>query len=63
MINAYWEDLNFQVQEGEAGDWLRVTDSSMPSPFDVLEMGKAKALGSLNYVVKARSVVVLLKRV
>jgi isoamylase len=61
MINAYWEDLNFQIQEGEVGDWMRVADTSMPSPFDLLEIGKEKALRSLNYVVKARSIVVLLQ--
>jgi len=33
----------------------------MPSPFDLLESGKEEALGSLNYKVKPRSVVVLLK--
>jgi hypothetical protein len=33
----------------------------MPSPFDLLEIGKEKPLRSLNYGVKARSIVVLLK--
>ncbi len=61
MINAYWEDLNFQIQEGNAGQWMRLVDTSMPSPFDLLEIGKEKALESLNYEVKARSVVVLLQ--
>ena len=62
MINAYWEDLNFQIEEGEVEDWLRVADTSMPSPFDLLESGKEKTLESLNYEVKARSIVVLLRR-
>jgi isoamylase len=62
MINTYWEDLNFQIQEGEVSGWIRVADTSMPSPLDLLESGKEEALGSLNYKVKARSVVVLLKR-
>jgi isoamylase len=61
MINAYWEDLNFQIQEGNASQWMRAVDTSMPSPFDLLEIGKEKALESLNYEVKARSVVVLLR--
>ena len=61
MINAYWEELNFQIQEGNAGQWMRLVDTSMPSPFDLLEIGKEKALESLNYEVKARSVVVLLQ--
>ena len=62
MINAYWEDLNFQIEEGEMEDWLRVADTSMPSPFDLIESGKEKTLESLNYEVKARSIVVLLRR-
>jgi isoamylase len=62
MINAYWEVLNFQIQEGELGDWLRVVDTSLPSPLDLLEIGKEKSLESLNYQVKDRSVVVLLRK-
>jgi isoamylase len=61
MINAYWENLSFQIQEGGVKDWMRVADTSMPSPFDLLEIGKEKPLRSLNYGVKARSIVVLLK--
>jgi glycogen operon protein len=60
MINAYWEDLTFRIQEGDVGDWMRVADTSMPSPSDLFESGKEKAISSLNYEVKARSVVVLL---
>ena len=33
MINAYWENLNFQVQEGKAGDWLCVVDTRYGEPF------------------------------
>jgi len=61
MINAYWEDLDFQIQEGEVSGWMRVADTSMSSPFDLPEGGKEEALGSLNYKVKTRSIVVLLK--
>jgi isoamylase len=63
MINAYWEDLNFQIQEGEVNIWMRVADTSMPSPLDLLESGKEEALESMSYTVKARSIVVLLKSV
>jgi isoamylase len=61
MINSYWEDLNFRINEGEKGDWLCVADTAMTSPLDFLEPGEEKALSSLNYEVKARSVVVLLR--
>lgn len=61
MINAYWEDLNFRIREGEARDWLRFVDTSLSSPFDLLEAAKEEALASLSYEVKSRSVVVLLR--
>jgi len=61
MINAFWEDLTFVVQEGQAKEWLRVVDTSLPSPSVFLEPGAAKALTSLSYRVKARSIVVLVK--
>ena len=60
MINAFWENLNFLIQEEEVNGWMRVADTGMPSPFDLLDSGKDEALGSLNYKVKARSVVFLL---
>jgi glycogen operon protein len=60
MINAYWEDLNFKIHDGQAGDWLCVADTGMPSPSDFFEVGKEKALTSLSYEVNSRSVVVLL---
>jgi isoamylase len=61
MINAYWENLNFQIQEGNPGDWACVADTAMPSPMDFFEPGEEKTLASVNYEVKARSVVVLLR--
>lgn len=61
MINAYWQDLNFKIQEGKAGDWNCVADTAMSSPSDFFEVGEQKALTSLSYEVKARSVVVLLR--
>ncbi len=62
MINAYWEDLIFNIQEGKAGDWQCVADTGMPSPSDFFEAGQERTLTSLTYEVKARSVVVLLRR-
>jgi glycogen operon protein len=60
MINAYWKDLNFHIQEGEARAWMRIADTSKPSPLDLLEIGSEKPLASLDYKVEARSLVVLL---
>lgn len=61
MINAYWEPLNFAIQEGVAKEWQRVVDTSRLSPFDLLEVGSEETLASLHYKVEARSVVVLLR--
>ena len=61
IINAYWQDLNFKIQEGKAGDWQCVADTGMPSPSDFFEVGQEKSVTSLSYEVKARSVVVLLR--
>lgn len=62
MINAYWEDLFFTVQEGAAQDWWRVIDTGLPSPEDFREPGQERLLRSFAYQVKARSIVVLLRQ-
>jgi glycogen operon protein len=59
MINAYWEDLTFTIQEGEGGEWQRVIDTSQDSPDDVCEPGAEVRLTSQSYIVKARAAVVL----
>ncbi|HZY60314.1 MAG TPA: isoamylase [Candidatus Binataceae bacterium] len=61
MVNAYWENLDFTVQEGQAGEWKRVVDTSLASPFDFAAPGSEPTLTSMVYTVKARSVVVLLR--
>ena len=39
MINAYWEELEFKVQEGTAQEWKRIVDTALPSPDDFLDDG------------------------
>lgn len=56
MINAYWQDLTFTIQEGDPQDWKRVVDTSLPSPYDFSDL--PVAISSLAYPVKARSVAV-----
>jgi glycogen operon protein len=58
MVNGWWENLDFVVQEGAPGDWLRVVDTSEPSPRDILEPGGEERLEQPVYRVRARSVVV-----
>lgn len=62
MINAYWEDLDFTVQEGAAREWLRIVDTSLRSPNDIVDSGSASPLDTRTYRVAARSVVVLLRK-
>jgi glycogen operon protein len=59
MINAYWGELEFHIQEGAAQDWVRIVDTALPSPNDFSEGGDA--LRAPSYQVAPRSVVVLLR--
>jgi glycogen operon protein len=59
LINSYWEDVDFAIQEGYG--WKRAVDTSLPAPHDVLEPGNEAPIGELHYRVAARSVVVLIK--
>jgi glycogen operon protein len=59
MINGHWESHTFQIQEGEATEWRRVVDTAKSSPNDIAEPGHEAKLESMNYEVRARSVVLL----
>jgi len=58
MVNAWWQPLVFQIQEGSAGEWKRIIDTSLPSPDDILDTIAAHPLAGMQYTVKGRSVVV-----
>jgi isoamylase len=59
MINAYWEGLEFEIQEGLAREWERIVDTSLPAPNDFTDHGLS--LTQLKYLVTPRSIVVLLR--
>ena len=59
MINAYWQELQFQIQEGTPQDWLRIVDTALPSPEDFSEPGLP--LQQLTYRIAPRSIVVLVR--
>ena len=66
MINGYWQDLEFHVQEGTAQEWKRIVDTALPSPndfmdHDSLDNDNGVTLERTSYVVAARSTVVLLR--
>lgn len=60
MINAGPRALAFGVQEGYAGSWTRVIDTSLVTPADFCEPGAEVPLQSSSYTVEARSIVVLM---
>jgi isoamylase len=59
MINAYWQALEFEVQEGTAQEWIRIVDTELPAPDDFSAQGAP--LKSAKYLVSPRSVAVLLR--
>jgi glycogen operon protein len=62
MVNAGPEDVVFSVHEGPAADWRRAIDTGRPSPEDIVSVDEAPGLDSGDYVVRGRSVVVLVRR-
>ena len=63
MISAYWEPLRFTVEEqtGDRRAWKRAIDTSLESPLDIAEPRSELALGTPDYLVGPRSVVVLVR--
>jgi glycogen operon protein len=57
MINAYWEELEFNVQEETAQEWKRIVDTALPSPDDFSDDGIP--LEQTKYLLAPRSIVVL----
>ena len=60
MINAFWEKLDFVLQEGPARDWKRIVDTNLHGPDDFSEQGVP--LQNATYTVAPRSIVVLLRQ-
>jgi isoamylase len=56
IANAYWEPLTFAIQA--TGPWVRVVDTSLASPDDIVDPADAPAAPA-SYEVAARSVVIL----
>jgi isoamylase len=59
MINGHWDDLPFAIQEGRKEEWRRMVDTGLPSPEDIVAKRAGIPLPSLQYLVRARSIVVL----
>lgn len=63
LINAWWEPVRFEIQDQDDRAWLRVVDTSLPSPLDILEPGHEEVVSERSYTVAPRSIVVLLRNV
>jgi isoamylase len=59
MINGYWKELEFHIQEGTEPEWTRIVDTALPAPNDFSDFGEP--LQTLSYHVAPRSVVVLVR--
>lgn len=61
MINGWCNDLTFGIHEGQPGQWRRLIDTSLASPSEIVAEDNADPVVSPFYVVKQRSVVVLIR--
>jgi isoamylase len=59
MINAYWQAVDFVLQEGKAREWKRIVDTSLDTPNDFADAGNAPILPSSTYELGPRSIAVL----
>ena len=61
ILNAYWAALDFELPSPGNGDglWRRWIDTSLESPFDIVEWESAPPMPAGSYRAEPRSVVVL----
>lgn len=61
MINGTSKAVTFVIQQGKDGNWKRVVDTSLPSPADICEPDAEMKGGGSQYILSARSIVVLIR--
>lgn len=62
MFNAYWEALDFELPPLESRKhWHRIVDTALPSPDDFTDLATSTPISQDNYLVAARSAVVLME--
>jgi glycogen operon protein len=60
MVNAFWEDLAFELPELDEGRvWKRIVSTELDSPEDFSLSDRAKTIKTTSVIVKTRSVMVL----
>jgi len=62
MMNMYWDALEMDVPTVAIHQWMRVVDTSLPSPTDIADPGTEVAFTGQSYRVNPRSIVVLVNR-
>jgi glycogen operon protein len=61
VFNAYWKDLDFELPaRPREAQWLRAIDTSLAPPEDIAEPGQEHPICAKTYLVRARSVVILI---
>jgi len=61
IINAEQKDRSFEVQRFEPDRWKLVADTSRESPRDIFEPGHERVVSRKDYLVRAKSVVVMMR--
>ncbi|GLS92169.1 glycogen operon protein GlgX homolog [Psychromonas marina] len=59
-FNAYWQDLTFELPAAPSGKWQRVVDTSLQQGEDFYLQGDKKYFVCKDYLVSARSLVILI---
>jgi isoamylase len=63
IAHAYWEDREFELPDIGERKWLRLADTTLPSPQDIADEGHEFPLQSQeSYAVKARSVAIFVAK-
>ena len=61
IFNMHWETLDFEIPQIEGGrNWYKVVDTAEPSPTDILDPCQEVMISGNSFLVKDRSVVVLI---
>tara|TARA_R110001583_G_scaffold10698_5_gene49111 strand:+ start:29535 stop:31589 length:2055 start_codon:yes stop_codon:yes gene_type:complete len=60
VFNAYWKDLKFELPKSPTGKWQRIVDTSLDNGCDINVAGDKKHFVNKNYLVSARSIVILI---
>jgi glycogen operon protein len=63
ILNAYWDALEFELpspSNGSRNGWRRLIDTFQESPHDFCDLADAPVVEGLTYLVRPRSVVLLL---